>query len=113
MVHYIVLQLKRVRNPDVVCLERIEQFLREAETLGITVLLAGVRPDLLAVMRRLGFQDWRPESLIFPEEGDEADSATLKAVRRAYELLGSANTCEHCRQSQSVENREVSLYYLV
>lgn len=112
-IRYIVLRLKRVRNPDAVCLERLEHFLRDAEKLGIIVLLAGVRPDLLAAIKSLNFQDWYPTDHIFPEEGDDADSATLKAVRRAYDLLGAANTCEHCRQTESVETREVSLYYLV
>jgi len=109
----IVLRLKRTRNPDVVCLERIEHFLHEAQTIGITVLLAGVRPDLLAAIRRLNFQDWYPANHIFPEEGDDADSATLKAVRRAYQLIGDDNTCEHCARTKAAGGREVGLYYLV
>jgi len=109
----IVLRLKRTRNPDVVCLERIEHFLRVSETLGITVLLAGVRPDLLAAIRRLKFQAWYPADHIFPEEGDDADSATLKAVRRAYQLIGDDNTCEHCARTKTAGDREVGLYYLV
>ena len=80
---------------------------------GITVLLAGVRPDLLAAIRRLDFQDWYPDDHIFPEEGDDADSATLKAVRRAYQLIGEDNTCEHCARTKAAGGREVGLYYLV
>ena len=51
--HHIVLRLKRVRHPDVVCLERLEHFLKGCEGLGIEVLLAGVQADLLEAMRRL------------------------------------------------------------
>ena len=109
----IVLRLKRTRNPDVVCLERIEHFLDQARTLGITVLLAGVRPDLLAAIRRLKFQDWYPADHVFPEEFDDADSATLKAVRRAYQLIGDGNRCEHCARTKAAGGREVGLYYLV
>ncbi len=108
-----MLRLKRMRNPDVVCLERIEHFLKDAEKNGITVLLAGVRPDFFQAITRLRFQDWFPKDHIFPEEGDEFDSATLKAVRNAYQLLGNAKRCGHCRQSESAENREETLYYLV
>jgi len=54
---FIVLRLKRMRNPDVVCLERIEHFLKDAEKNGITVLLAGVRPDFLQAITRLRFQE--------------------------------------------------------
>jgi len=112
---FIVLRLKRMRNPDVVCLERIEHFLKDAEKNGITVLLAGVRPDFLQAITRLRFQEWYTPDHIFPEEGedDDSDSATLKAVRNAYQLLGEDNKCDHCRQSEPAENREVNLYYLV
>ncbi len=109
---FIVLRLKRMRNPDVVCLERIEHFLKEMKRNKITVLLAGVRPDFEHAITRLRFQDWFPPEQIFPEESKEY-SATLKAVRYAYRLLGAANKCDHCRVSGPDEDREVSLYYLV
>ncbi len=110
---FLVLRLKRMRNPDVVCLERIEHFLKDAEKNGITVLLAGVRPDFLQAITRLRFQEWYTPDHIFPEEGEDDDSATLKAVRYAYQLLGEDNKCDHCRKSEPAENREVNLYYLV
>ena len=112
---FIVLRLKRMRNPDVVCLERIEHFLKDAEKNGITVLLAGVRPDFLQAITGLRFQDWFPPNYIFPEEGenDDPDSATLKAVRYAYQLLGEDNKCDHCRQSEPAESRNVNLHYRV
>ena len=85
---YVVLRLKRVRNPDVVCLERIEHFLHEAEKHGVTVLLAGVRPDFLAAIKNLHFLDRYPADTVYVEE-DEDYSATLKAVRRVHELLAA------------------------
>jgi hypothetical protein len=57
------------------------------------------------------FQDWHPQNQIFAEEGD-SDSATLQAVRRAYQLLGEDNPGAHCGE-QSIGNHSVSLYYLV
>ncbi|MGA2127314.1 MAG: STAS domain-containing protein, partial [Xanthobacteraceae bacterium] len=109
---HIVLRLKRVRNPDVVCLERLEQFLHDTEELGITVLLAGLRPEFLHAIERLRFQDWFAADRIFPEE-DDVDSATLKAVRRAYELLADSNTCVHCVPARRTDRTEARLYYLV
>jgi SulP family sulfate permease len=109
---HIVLRLKRVRNPDAVCLERLEHFLREAQRQGLVVLLAGVREDLQGALERLRFADWFPSAQIFAEE-DEADSSTLKAVRAAYQMLGDDNACEHCK-SQSSEQRVAKVaYYLV
>jgi sulfate permease, SulP family len=85
-IKFVVLRLKRVRHPDVVCIERIEHFLREETARGVAVLLAGVRPDTLAVAQNVGFQSWFPTDHVFPEE-DEEYSATLKAVRYARDKL--------------------------
>jgi SulP family sulfate permease len=83
---FVVLRLKRVRNPDVVCIERIEHFLREETARGTTVLLAGVRPDTLHVLNNVGFHGWFTAEHVFPEE-DEEYSATLRAVRYAHDKL--------------------------
>ncbi len=111
----IVLRLKRIRNPDAVCLERLDHFLRISQANGITVLLAGVRPDLLAAVENLGFAAWYPFERMFPQGDDDADSATRLAVRRAYELIGENNVCPHCVAGPWAvrREREVSLYYLV
>lgn len=93
----VILRLKRVRHPDVVCIERIEHFLRDLTEHGVTVLLAGVRPDALAVLNNVGFQSWFPAEHVFPEEEKEF-SATLNAVRYAHATKGVA---------------EPDLYYLV
>ena len=85
-IKFVVLRLKRVRHPDVVCIERIEHFLREEAARGVTVLLAGVRPDTLGVLKNVGFHTWFPAEHVFPEE-DEQYSATLKAVRCAHNRL--------------------------
>jgi SulP family sulfate permease len=114
-IHHVVLRLKRVRNPDVVCIEKLEHFLREGQINGLTVLLAGLRPELQAALANLKFFEWYPAERFFPEE-DERYSATLRAVRYAYSLIDDANTCAHCAQ-HGVELKPVSederLYYLV
>ena len=76
----VLLRLKRVRNPDVVSLEHLEHFLKEAQHQGIDVWLAGLRPDLFAAMSRLAFFDWFPASRVF-QHGNEDYSATLAAIR--------------------------------
>jgi SulP family sulfate permease len=84
-VRFVVLRLKRTRNPDMVCLDRFEHFLREAKKTDVTVLLAGVRPDFAQGLNNLRFYDWFPADQVFREE-DETYSATLHAVRTAREL---------------------------
>jgi SulP family sulfate permease len=79
------------------------------------VFLAGVRPDLFRSFSNVGFEKWFPPDHIFLEkEDDDTDSATLKAVRYAYTLLGDdANTCEHCASIEDNDPRKASLYYLI
>jgi SulP family sulfate permease len=83
--NYVVLRLKRTRNPDLVVIEHLERFLRDAKGRGTMVFLAGIRPDLLAIFENVRLTDWFPADQIFPEE-QETFSATLRAVRRANEL---------------------------
>jgi len=84
-IEYLVVRLKRVRNADVVALEELEKFLRDAQDAGLTVLLAGVRAELLRALRRVGITHILSTDLIFPEE-DEQFSATLQAIRKAHAL---------------------------
>lgn len=86
-ISFVVLRLKRVRHPDAVVVERIEQFLREETARGVTVLLAGVQPDMWTVLKNVGLEKWFSGEHVFPEE-DEEFSATLKAVRYAHAQLG-------------------------
>ena len=96
---FAIIRLKRVRHPDVVCIERLEHFVREQQERGVTVLLAGVRPDTASVLHNVGFGDWFPDEQLFGEE-DELYSATLKAVRYARVRANKAGDSE-------------KLYYLV
>ncbi len=84
-IKYVVLRLKRTWNPDVVVVEHLERFLHDAEERGITSFLAGVRPQFLRILENVHLTDWFPADRIFPEE-DETFSATLRAVRRAFQL---------------------------
>lgn len=72
-----------------VCIERLAEFLREEEGLGVRVLLAGVRPDTLTILPNVGVEQWFPTEQIFPEEEKEY-SATLRAVRYAHTHLAVA-----------------------
>jgi SulP family sulfate permease len=110
-IRFVVLRLKRTRNPDMVSLERFDHFLHDMEARGVTVLLCGVRPELAKAMANLRFHDWLPADRVFPEEAEKF-SATLKAVRHVYELLED-NPCNHCTQAQSAGTDLQPLYYLV
>ena len=107
-----MLRLKRTRNPDMVCIERLEHFLKDMHRRGVTVLLCGIWPDLARCIENVGFHEWLGCARIFLEE-DEADSATLKAVRYAYELLGE-HLCDGCpRRTPPKVGTRPDLHYLV
>ena len=108
---FVVLRLKRTRNPDMVSMERFDHFLHDMQVRGVTVLLCGVRPEFAKAMTNLRFQDWLPADRVFLEE-DEKFSATLKAVRYIYHLM-KENACDHCAQSELVGADRQALYYLV
>ena len=110
-IRFVVLRLKRTRNPDMVALERFDHFLHDMEARGVTVLLCGVRPAFVKAMANLRFHDWLPADRVFPEEAEKF-SATLKAVRRVYELLED-NPCDHCMQADFAGTDHPPLYYLV
>jgi SulP family sulfate permease len=112
-IKFLVLRLKRVRNPDAVVIERIEKFVREESDRGVTVLLAGVQSDLRTLLTNVGFDEWFPFERVFPEEEEEF-SATLKAVRYAHALRGFDEANEPVAAAAISGNGDSrSYYYLV
>jgi sulfate permease, SulP family len=109
-VRVIVLRLKRTRNPDVVCMERLQRFIEQMRDRGVTVLLAGVRQELVHAMHGLHFEQWLSAEFVFREDAAVAGSATLAAVRYAYELLGD-DVCADCPRRIAPE--AAALYYMI
>jgi SulP family sulfate permease len=108
----IILRVKRTRNPDIVCMERLQHFMQEMRDQGVTVLLAGVRADFAQAMENLRFQDWLPPERMFREDPAVVGSATLSAVRYAYELLGQ-DLCERCPRRASRATDQGDFYYMI
>jgi SulP family sulfate permease len=108
-----VLRLRRSRNPDLVCVERLEHFCRAMREAGSPVVLSGIRPDLLRAMRGVDFDRCIPPDRVFPSAaGTSGLSSTVAAVRHAYQLAQqvSPQGCPHCT---SLEVVGADLYYLV
>jgi len=108
----VILRVKRTRNPDIVCMERLQHFLAELEQHGAMVLLAGVRQDFHQVMQNLQFEDQLPADHVFLEDPAVVGSATLSAVRYAYQRLGD-DLCDHCpRRGESLNDANVPYYVI-
>jgi SulP family sulfate permease len=108
----IVLRVKRTRNPDIVCMERLQHFIVEMNAKGVPVLLCGVRPDFAQVMENLRFHDFLSADHVFMEDAARVGSATLAAVRHAYELLGD-DLCPHCPRRTPPEPANGAFYYQI
>lgn len=104
-IHYIVLRVKRVRNPDGICLEQLEHFLKHSESLDITVLLARVRPDLLDALRRLRFAEWFPADRVFPQATGRGLGDACGYSRSLWKLA-DRNACEHCVPRKAVKEKD-------
>ena len=108
-VKVIVLRLRRTRNPDMVCMKLIEQFLEDMNEHRVIVLLCGVREDFAEAMKNLRFQNLLPPDRLFlAKAAANGGSSTLTAVRHAYELLGP-HTCLNPRgETETARNRAPS-----
>ena len=109
-IRYVILRVRRARNPDAVAIEQLEHFLRDAEKREVTVLLAGLQPDFEKILRNVHVQKWLPADRLFPEE-EEKYSATLRAVRYAFKLRGQEEA-EEVLLDVSPAEKEAE-YYLV
>jgi cytochrome c-type biogenesis protein CcmE len=95
----------------VIRIERIEHYLREEAKHGVTVLLAGVRPDTFGALTNVAFQGWFPADHVFPKT-DEEYSATPKAVRYAHDGLAELRLKEPFTATPELAPH-TDLYYLV
>jgi SulP family sulfate permease len=107
----IVLRLKRARTPDMVCLERLQHFLHDMRGRGVTVLLCGVREDFARALDDVLFRGILPPECLFLEDA-ATGSSTLRAVRRAYELLGN-DLCPTCPRRREREADKGEWYYMI
>ena len=68
----IVLRLKRTRNPDMVCMEKLQHFLEDMQKLGVAGAAVRRPRGLRPALDRLGFHDWLPAERIFLEDAPRA-----------------------------------------
>jgi SulP family sulfate permease len=112
-VRVVVLRLKRARNPDAVCLGVLDRFVEQMNTAGVTVLLCGVRPNLMKVIEASGLlRHLGAERVFVFQETGEVWSSTLEAVRFAYEIIGD-DVCETCPRYADSLNEKEQWYFMI
>jgi SulP family sulfate permease len=110
----LVLRLKRIRNPDAVCMTILDRFIDKMHDDGITVLFCGVRPDLMKVFETSGLARRLGKDRVFVfEETGKFWSSTLEAIQFAYEILGD-DRCESCpRKAEGADDNMKGWTYLI
>lgn len=109
----VILRVKRVRNPDAVCMSVLDRFHERMHEAGVTVLFCGVRPDLMEVINSSGlFQRVGSEHIFVFEETGKFWTSTLEAVRVAYEIIGN-DVCDQCPRNAESLNQKDGWYYLI
>jgi SulP family sulfate permease len=103
---FVVLRVKRARNPDAVGVTLLEGFLDRMEARGIRVLLCGVRREFHEKLERSGLTERLRDELFL--EQPVRQTATLAAIRHAYEHL--RRPCQHCPRRDGAIPAE-GLYY--
>jgi SulP family sulfate permease len=112
-VRVVVLRMKRVRNADAVCLSVLDRFNTRMQAAKVTVLLCGLRPDLMQVLDASGLlRKVGSEHVFVFEETGAIWSSTLEAIRFAYEIIGR-DVCETCpRHAPSLSEKE-GWYFMI
>jgi SulP family sulfate permease len=109
----VILRLKRVRNPDAVCMSVFDRFIDRMKESKITVLFCGVRPDLMRVIESSGLKVRLGSERVFVfEETGQFWSSTMEAVRFAYNIIGD-DVCETCPRHAESLNTKDGWYYLI
>lgn len=90
----VVLRLRRVNNPDAVCMHVLEEFILRLQARGITPMFSGVHSGVLTTMRNVGMDQLLGRNNIFREES-AVWASTFNAIKIAYAQLGPER-CQHC-----------------
>ncbi len=112
-VRVIVLRVKRARNPDAVCLNVLHRFIDDMQSRKVTVLLCGIRADLMKVINASGLlKRLGNEHVFLFQETGAIWSSTLEAVRFAYEIVGE-DVCDGCPRHAETLNGKDGWYFMI
>jgi SulP family sulfate permease len=110
-IRVVILRMKRVRNPDAVCLSLLDRFVHRMKARTITVLLCGVRRDLARTLHNTGLETSVGSEHIF-REMPSVWSSTLDAIRHGYDLLGN-DLCPICPRRNELPSGKETWYYMI
>lgn len=87
---FVILRMKRARNPDAVGLSLIDEFIADMKERGITVLFCGVRQELFAAFKRANSHERMGKDNLFIEHAVRHTS-THKAIEYAFSIVSRSS----------------------
>ena len=90
----LILRVKYLRNPDVVCMHLLHDFIERMEERGVTICLSGVRDDFFTTLEKVGIVDRLGSERVF-REVPQLWTSTAAGVEWAHRQLGD-DLCDQC-----------------
>jgi len=106
-----VLRLKRVNNPDAVCMDVLLRFVEKMHERKVIVMLSGIRESMAQTLKNVGITRLVGEENVFREES-EIWASTVTAMKKGYSLLGN-NHCHHCPNRAIAYEQRTDWSYMI
>ncbi len=107
----IVLRLKRVNNPDAVCMDVLQRFIERMHQRKVVIIISGIKESMARTLKNVGIIQLVGEENVFREES-EVWASTQIAMIKGYSLLGNIQ-CQHCPNRAIAREQRTDWSYMI
>ena len=107
----VVLRLKRVNNPDAVCMDVLQRFIEKMHERKVVIMISGIKEAMAQILKNVGISQLVGQENVFREES-EIWASTVTAMKKGYSLLGN-NHCEHCPNRAIAREQRTDWSYMI
>ena len=107
----VILRLKRVNNPDAVCMDVLQRFVAKMHERSVVIMLSGIREAMAQTLKNVGITQLVGQENIFREES-EIWASTVTSMKKGYSLLGNSH-CEHCPNRAIAREQRTDWSYMI
>jgi sulfate permease, SulP family len=107
----VVLRLKRVNNPDAVCMDVLQRFVEAMHERKVIVMISGIKEAMAQTLKNVGITQLVGQENVFREES-EIWASTVTAMKKGYSLLGNSH-CDHCPNRAIAREQRTDWSYMI
>ena len=107
----VVLRLKKVNNPDAVCMDVLQRFVEKMHERNVVIMLSGIKESMAQTLKNVGITQLVGQENVFREE-TEIWASTVTAMKKGYWLLGSSH-CQHCPNQSIAREQRTDWSYMI